>query len=141
MLRKILTRLTSSNSSMVIAGLVLGIAVGLFFGELVSWLKVVGDIFIRLLQVTVIPFISVSLITGIGKLSFEQIKSLALRGGGILLLIWGLVVSVLVLLPLAFPDWPSSSFFSDSLVTEPAAPDFLRLFIPANPFYSFANGN
>jgi Na+/H+-dicarboxylate symporter len=124
---------------MVIVGLVLGIAVGLFFGEMVSWLKIVGDIFIRLLQVTVIPFISISLITGIGKLSFDQIKSLALRGGGILLLIWGLVVSVLVLLPLAFPDWPSSSFFSDSLVTEPAAPDFLRLFIPANPFYSFAN--
>jgi Na+/H+-dicarboxylate symporter/ABC-type amino acid transport substrate-binding protein len=139
MLQKILTRLTSSNSSMVMVGLVLGIAVGLFFGEMVSWLKIVGDIFIRLLQITVIPFISVSLITGIGKLNFDQIKSLALKGGGILLLVWGLVVTVLFFLPLAFPDWPSSSFFSDSLVAEPTAPDFLRLFIPANPFYSFAN--
>jgi Na+/H+-dicarboxylate symporter/ABC-type amino acid transport substrate-binding protein len=136
---KILSRLTSSNSSMVILGLLLGIAFGLFFGEMVSWLKIFGDIFIRLLQVTVIPFISVSLITGIGRLNFEQVKSLALKGGGILLLVWGLVVTVLFLIPLAFPSWPSSSFFSDNLVAEPTAPDFLRLFIPANPFYSFAN--
>ena len=124
---------------MVILGLLLGIAVGLFFGEMVSWLKIFGDIFIRLLQVTVIPFISVSLITGIGKLNFEQVKSLAIKGGSILLLVWGLVVAVLFLIPLAFPNWPSSSFFSDSLVADPVAPDFLRLFIPANPFYSFAN--
>ena len=91
---------------------------------MVSWLKIFGDIFIRLLQVTVIPFISVSLITGIGKLKFEQVKSLAIKGGSILLLIWGLVVTVLFLIPLAFPDWPSSSFFSNSLVADPAAPDF-----------------
>src|SRR5210317_1974401 len=104
---KLLSRLTNSSSSMVLLGLVLGIAVGLFFGEMVSWLKIVGDVFIRLLQITVIPFISVSLITGIGNLKFEQVKSLALRGGGILLLVWGLVISVLLLIPLAFPDWPS----------------------------------
>ena len=42
-------------------------------------------------------------------------------------------------MPLSFPVWPSASFFSTSLVEEAVRPDFLRLFIPSNPFYSFAN--
>jgi L-cystine uptake protein TcyP (sodium:dicarboxylate symporter family) len=33
-----------------VIGLVLGVAVGIFFGEMVSWLKLIGDIFIKLLQ-------------------------------------------------------------------------------------------
>ena len=45
----------------VLLGLALGIAAGIVFGEMVGWLKVVGDVFVRLLQVTVIPYISLSL--------------------------------------------------------------------------------
>ena len=44
-----------------------------------------------------------------------------------------------MLSPLSFPTWPSSSFFSISLTEEARAPDFLRLFIPSNPFYAYAN--
>ena len=42
----------------IIIGLVLGVAAGIFFGENVSLLKVAGDAFIMLLQVTVIPYIT-----------------------------------------------------------------------------------
>jgi hypothetical protein len=45
-----------------------------------------------------------------------------------------------LLTPLAFPDWPSASFFSTSLVEEAKPVDFLKLYIPANPFASLANG-
>ena len=45
----------------------------------------------------------------------------------------------MILMPLSFPEWPSSSFFSTSLVEEAPTPDFLRLFIPSNPFDSYAN--
>ncbi len=50
----------------VLLGLGLGIAAGIFFSDMVGWLQVVGDVFIRLLQITVIPYISLSLITGLG---------------------------------------------------------------------------
>jgi Na+/H+-dicarboxylate symporter len=63
-----------SLSGQVMLGLLLGVAVGIFFGEMVSWLKLVGDIFIKLLQITVIPYISFSLITGLGELSFDEAK-------------------------------------------------------------------
>ena len=136
--KKTLTR-RMNPPRLVFFSLLLGIATGIFFGEMVAWLQIVGDIFIKLLQVTVIPFISVSLITGIGSQKLEDVKALALKGGGILLLVWTIVVVVLLFIPLAFPDWPSGSFFSTTLTEQASTPDFLRLFIPSNPFYAYAN--
>lgn len=123
----------------VLLGLGLGIATGIFFGEMVGWLQVVGDVFIRLLQVTVIPYISVSLVTGLGAMERHEVKRLALKGGAVVLVIWAITLTTIVLMPLSFPAWPSASFFSSSLVEEPQTPDFLRLFIPSNPFFSYAN--
>ncbi|UCB54124.1 MAG: cation:dicarboxylase symporter family transporter [Thiotrichales bacterium] len=120
-------------------GLVLGVITGVFLGELAAVFKIIGDIFIRLLQVTVIPYISLSLITGLGSLGFDTVKRLAFRGGGVLLVLWLIAVVLVLLFPLAFPDWPSASFFSTSLVEETIPPDFLLLFIPSNPFFSYAN--
>jgi Na+/H+-dicarboxylate symporter/ABC-type amino acid transport substrate-binding protein len=126
-------------SELTILGLFLGAATGIFFGEMAGFLKIVGDVFIKLLLITVVPYISVSLITGLGALEYSDIKKLAIKGGGIVLLIWLLMIIILVLMPLSFPDWPSASFFSTSQAEEVIAPDFLRLFIPSNPFYAFAN--
>ena len=123
----------------VLLGLGLGIVAGIFFGDMVGWLKIVGDVFIRLLQVTVIPYISLSLITALGAMQYHEVKELAFKGGAILLAIWVITLTVIVLMPFSFPVWPSASFFSTSLVEEPQVPDFLRLFIPSNPFHSYAN--
>lgn len=42
-------------------------------------------------------------------------------------------------MPLAFPNWPTASFFSVSLVERKPPFDFLSLFIPANLFHSLAS--
>jgi proton glutamate symport protein len=123
----------------VLIGLVSGIAAGVFFGELAHALKIVGDAFIMLLQVAVIPYIVASLITALGRLTLDEAKKLGLVAGGVLLVLWGIGVVVLLLTPLAFPDWPSASFFSTSQVEEAKPVDFLKLFIPANPFASLAS--
>ncbi|WP_136799749.1 cation:dicarboxylate symporter family transporter [Desulfosediminicola ganghwensis] len=124
----------------VLLSVFLGIITGLFFGEQVGWLKIVGEVFIQLLQITVIPYISLALITGIGSLHYEEVKSLAIKGGSILLVIWAIAVSLVILIPIAFPSWITSSFFSTSQITEPVPFDFQRLFIPSNPFSSYAEG-
>ena len=126
-------------SELVLISLALGIAVGVFFGEMADWMEIVGEIFIKLLQVTVIPFISLSLITGLGGLKYETVKRLALKGGAVLLTLWAITLLVIMLSPLSFPSWPSSSFFSMSLTEETSPPDFLRIFIPSNPFNAYAN--
>jgi hypothetical protein len=123
----------------VLIGLVVGIAAGAFFGELAHSLKIVGDAFIMLLQVAVIPYIVASLITALGRLTLDDAKKLGLKAGGVLLVLWAVGATVLLLTPLAFPDGPSASFFSMSQVEEVKPVDFLKLYIPANPFASLAN--
>ena len=87
----------------------------------------------------VLPYITLSLITGLGQLNYQQVKMLALKAGSLLVLSWGLALAAMFVMPLTFPVWQSASFFSTSLVTKPEEVNFLTLFIPSNPFYSFAN--
>jgi Na+/H+-dicarboxylate symporter len=74
-------------ATQVLLALAIGALTGLFLGQLASPLKFVGDAFIRLLQITVLPYISIALITGIGRLDFTDVQRLAAKGGGILLLL------------------------------------------------------
>jgi Na+/H+-dicarboxylate symporter len=128
-----------SLSTQVLIGLFLGIVLGVFFGELVGFLQVIGDAFILLLQMTVLPYIIVSLIGGLGRLDFGQAKTLAIKAGLILLILWAIVLGAVILIPSSFPDWKSASFFSTALVEEREPFDFLGLYIPANPFQSMSN--
>ena len=66
-----------SVSSQVVLALLLGVVVGLFFGERIAFLQIIGKAFILLLQMTVLPYIVLSLITGLGNLTYEQVKTLA----------------------------------------------------------------
>jgi Na+/H+-dicarboxylate symporter/ABC-type amino acid transport substrate-binding protein len=128
-----------SVSSQVVLALLLGVVVGLFFGEHIAFLQHVGKAFILLLQMTVLPYIVLSLITGLGNLTYQQVKTLALRVGTLLLISWGLAFVVILLMPLAFPTWISASFFSTSLIEKPEEINLLTLFIPSNPFFSMSN--
>lgn len=128
-----------SLSTMILLGLGLGIACGIFFGEYCGVLSIIGDAFIQLLQMTILPYIIASLILGIGGLSYKQAKLLALKGGIVMLLFWAISFTVVLLMPLSFPKWETASFFSTSLVSPSKEVDFLKLYIPSNPFWSLAN--
>src|SRR4029450_10408829 len=123
----------------VVLPLLLGVVVGLFFGGHIAFLQIIGKAFILLLQMTVLPYIVLSLITGLGNLTYQQVKTLALRVGTLLLISWGLAFVVILSMPLAFPTWISASFFSPSLIEKQEEVNLLTLFIPANPFYSMSN--
>lgn len=122
----------------ILLGLILGIGLGLFFGEEVGWLSIVGDVYIGLLQMTVLPYIMISLIANLGRISWREGRGLLttliavfvvfLLGGG----------AVLMLSPLAFPPTTAAAFFSSALVEAPATIDFVSLYVPSNPFFSMA---
>jgi len=120
-------------------GMGLGFCVGIFFGEYCAYLQIVGNAFIKLLQITILPYIIVSMILGIGGLTADQAKLMAKKAGILLLLFWGISFIIVLLLPLSFPQWESAAFFSSSIVESPQEVDFLKLYIPSNPFYSLAN--
>lgn len=126
-------------SGRILVGLLAGVATGLFFGEMAAGLKLVGDIFVQLLQITVLPYIVVSLIAGFARMHLEQARRLAVRGSLVLLAIWGLALVMIFIAGLAFPDIDTASFFGSPAPVEAQGPDLFELYLPANIFYSLAN--
>jgi Na+/H+-dicarboxylate symporter/ABC-type amino acid transport substrate-binding protein len=126
-------------SAQVFIALGLGLVAGIFFGELMTVLEPIGDIFIGLLQMAVWPYIVVSLIGGLGRLSYQQAATLGLRGGAFLLLFWGIGLLAVLAVAATFPSWTSAAFFSTSLAEEAQPFDFVGLYIPTNPFSSLAH--
>ena len=76
-----------SLSTKIFIGLFVGIFTGLFFGESAEILKYGEEAFVLLLQMTVLPYIVVSLISGLGNLSYDKAKLLAKKTGGVLLVL------------------------------------------------------
>ncbi len=126
-------------SARIFTGLAAGLLTGLFFGEIVADLKIFGDIFVKLLQITVLPYIIVSLIAGFGRMDLDQARRLAVRGTAVLLAIWGLALVIIFLGALAFPDLDTASFFSSAIASETEETDLISLYLPANVFFSLAN--
>ncbi|MGK7895350.1 MAG: cation:dicarboxylase symporter family transporter, partial [Xenococcus sp. (in: cyanobacteria)] len=136
---RLINSVRSSLAVQVLIGFVLGITAGIFFGELTSALEVLGTAYIRLFQMPVIPYMLVSLIAGLGKLNFSTAKSLGINAGLTLLSLWLIIILILVIYPLGFPNWQSASFFSESLIEPPKQINFVELFLPSNPFAAMAN--
>ena len=66
-----------------------GIALGLFLGELAAPFEILADAYVRLLQMTVLPYVVVSLIGGVGRLSAQQARMIGSRGGALILFLDG----------------------------------------------------
>jgi Na+/H+-dicarboxylate symporter len=131
---------TPGLAAQVLAGLGLGVVAGIVFGDWMRHLQVIGDVFIGLLQMTVLPYIVVSLIASLGRLTYREVRLLATKGGAFILLFWLLAILVVLGMVSSFPDWQSAKFFSTSLIEEREAFNLVNLYIPANPFASLSNG-
>ena len=130
-------RLTISRQ--ILIGIAAGVCAGLFFGERAAVLQIAADAYVKLLQMTVLPYVVVSLVGGLGALKKEEAARLGARVGLVLLGLWGVTLLGVFTLPLMFPQIDSASFFSSTLLDEGASFDILGLYIPSNPFNALAN--
>jgi ABC-type amino acid transport substrate-binding protein len=89
-----------SLSTQIMIGMGLGFGAGIFFGEYCAFLQIIGNAFIKLLQITILPYIIVSMILGIGGLTADQAKLMVKKAG------------ILMLLFILFAAWFSGSTFS-----------------------------
>ena len=120
---------TSVNlATWTVIGLAAGVAVGVFFGQYCAKLAVIGDIFVGLLRMTVLPYIVVSLIANLGRLSLSQSRRLAVIGGSVLLVLWAIVLVTVFVLAQSYPTWKGGSFFSTSVIDAPRDFRFSRTF-------------
>ncbi len=139
-MEKIINHLKQSSLSYrIIVGLVLGVFTGLFFGEKAAQLQWLADAWIRLMQMTVLPYVMMSLIAGLGQMSAPLARKLAWRGGILLLLFWGVAFVVITTMSLAFPEFQSATFFSAHAADPVVQFNPVELYIPSNPFHSMAN--
>ena len=126
-------------SRKILVGLALGVLVGLFFGEQALALKWAADGFVKLLQMTVLPYVTVSIIESLGSLGAADARRLGVRAGAVLVALWAVALTFAMLVPLTFPSTETATFFSTTLLDRRPPFDFVDLYIPANPFYSLAN--
>ena len=124
----------------IFAGLIAGILVGLFFGEPAVILEPFGNIFIGLMQITIIPSVIIFIVTGIGTIGHEDAKKFLRTVAAILLLIWFLGVLIFFFMQFAFPAIEKASLFSTTDVPGAEETNLIELFIPSNPFFSLSEG-
>lgn len=127
-----------SLSKKIIIGLISGVALGLFAGEYTSFFSYLGDGFIALLQMTILPYIMVSIIANLGRLSLSEGKDMIMKGLKVLGLLLAMGVVMLVLIPLTLPQWSAGAFFRHSIVEQSEPLNLLNLYIPSNPFEAMA---
>jgi len=129
-----------SSSTRIILAMILGLILGSFSSSVYLGVDALANAFVMLLQMTAIPYIALSLIVGIGSLSSAKVNSTLKKTLVILVALIGIVLTFILLAPIAFPSWKSADFYS--LNTISTAPEFnvVSLFIPTNPFNALANG-
>lgn len=127
-----------SLSAKILIGLGLGVFTGLFVGEPAAILQPVADVYIRMMQMTVLPYLITSLVVAFGALDANEAKRLAVRAGILLLVVWTATVLVLVAMPWTFPVYDSASFFSHSLVETRKPFSLTDIYFTSNPFASLS---
>jgi Na+/H+-dicarboxylate symporter/ABC-type amino acid transport substrate-binding protein len=128
------------SSLIIILAMFAGLIIGSFTSTLFTGVDEIANAFVMLMQMTALPYIALSLITGIGSLSPTQASSTVKHSLVILLSLLVLVLFFVLLAPITFPNWQSADFYSLSTLKASTDYNLVDLFIPKNPFNAFANG-
>ncbi len=126
-------------SARIIVAMTIGLIIGSLGSPLFSTVNHLANAFVMLLQMTALPYISLSLMVGIGSLSASKAKS-ALKSSVVLtLLLISVMLCFILIAPLSFPNWQTAEFYSANTIKVSQEFNLITLFIPSNPFNAFAN--
>ena len=135
-MKKILKKWTGlSLYIQIFIGLGLGIACGLIFGEKTEVLSPVGDIFLRLMQMVIVPVVFFSLVSGVASLA----SAAKLRRIGIKTVVLFLGSSAfagaigLILVNIIKPGANFAMEIPEGTMTGSAVPDFVQMVVEAVP--------
>ena len=139
----------------IIIAMIIGVVVGVFMGEDATMFKPMGDLFIQLIKMLVVPLVFVSIVRGAAALG--ETKSAGLVGGlSIGYMIVTTIISIVVALLLGVIFEPGANVGADGMaaisaasegVAESAVPvtagfwDTVIGMIPENPIAALTTGN
>ncbi len=99
---------------MVLVGAAAGILVGVFFGDGARVLQPIGDIYAKLLEVAVYPYLVCSLLHGLGRLTPSAAWRLFRSAWIYYIAVWALTFGVLIILAIGIPAARPSAFTPDT---------------------------
>lgn len=130
----------------ILIGLVLGAVIGLIAGESIQWVAPLGDLFVRLLLMIVMPVIITTLIVGSASISPAQLGKVGVKIVLFYMLTSAFAVAVGLVMGNIFK--PGSGLELSSVgeaagkeVDAPALKDTLLNIVPKNPFEAIVNGD
>lgn len=125
--------------AVTLLSLCLGILAGILLGEHARWLKPVGDVFIALIRMMVMPVVFVSLVSAVTVLNdMACMRRIACKSVAIYALTMMLSATLAMALALAFGIGAGIDLGGHSAMPA-ATPDFSGL-LPDNPVRAMANG-
>jgi Na+/H+-dicarboxylate symporter len=134
-----------SLGTKILLYMVLGVALGALAGERATVLQPLGDLFIRLLMMTVIPLVFFNLLAGLTSLT--DVRALGRLGGKILLYYLFTTVLALTLgmtvMHLLKPGagWQLTEEVDTTLGQVPSVTDVFLGLVPSNVFEALSTGN
>ena len=120
-------------------GLLLGLLCGMLFGEYCAALQLIGQAYVGLLQMTVLPYLILSLVAKTGRLDMQQARKLGLAALVVLLLLWLIGIALIVFVSTILPPAKGASFYSAAQdLADTTGPEVLSRFIPTNVFHALS---
>jgi Na+/H+-dicarboxylate symporter len=133
-----------STETLTIVAIFLGIAAGVYLPEMMLSLKWVGDLFLMLLKMLIVPLVFASVFVAIVSLgSGEALKNLGLKAFGYYFLTTALAVTTGLLVVNLIEPGSAHQMASATETIQPAQHTFgslLLSFVPSNIFASLSEG-
>lgn len=130
--------------SQIMIGIIVGIALGLIFGKQIGGIEIIGNIFLKLVQMAVVLLILGSVIEAIGTLKSEQFGRMGIKT--MLLFLGTTALAAVVGLAIGYVTNPGLGIHLTHATTHITAihttlSKTILNFIPDNIFSSLASGN
>jgi Na+/H+-dicarboxylate symporter len=133
-------------TTQIIIGMLLGIILGATLGPKIAGIKIVGNIFLRLIQMAVIPLVLCTVVSAIGKLPIKQLGRLGIR-----IVLWFTITTVIAALAGLMLGWlfhpgmglhlTLDTTLTKQLAKNKASTDMILGFFPTNIFEALTQGN
>lgn len=122
----------------MVIGTILGILVGLFFGEPCGALAPWSAAYVSILKITIIPYLIVTIIHGIGQFTSSQARTILARGALFFGIAWAINVGMVYFARSLFPTGSKGQL---ARYVSPQETDFNlgELLIPENIFYDLSH--
>ena len=113
-------------------GALLGIIVGVVFGQRMTFVQPLGSAYAMMLQIAVYPYLLTALLHGLGRLTPATAGRMFAASWRVYLFMWAVTFASIWLLALAIPSTPLPSVLTPDTFQKDV--QFLNLLIPSNMF-------